>query len=187
MKNLVFLLEERSAKECLENVVRRLLEGRDDIVPYYIPFEGKCDLERNVEGKIRYWANPAETIFLVLRDQDAEDCRVLKNRLAEICNRTGKPNIWVRIACRELETFYLGDLEAVGKVFPACRESQQTRKFRNPDAIGAPADELKKITKDEYRKISGSREISQHLRLDGSNRSTSFNALVSVIKRIIGE
>lgn len=184
MKNLVFLLEEKSAEECLRNVVGRLLEGRDDVRPYYISFEGKCDLDRNIKRKMQHWNHP-DSLFIVLRDQDADDCRNLKARLAALCKQSGKNIYRVRIACRELETFYLGDLAAVKEVYPACRETQETRKFRNPDVLGAPADELLKITKGEYRKISGSREISRYLRLDGSNRSVSFNALLSVIREAI--
>lgn len=184
MKNLVFLLEEKSAEECLRNVVGRLLEGRDDVQPHYIPFEGKCDLDRNIKRKIQYWNRP-DSSFIVLRDQDADDCRNLKARLTALCEQSGKRAYRVRIACRELEAFYLGDLSAVKEVYPVCRETQETRKFRNPDALGAPADELFKITKGEYRKISGSREISRRLKLDGSNRSASFNALLSAIRDAI--
>lgn len=186
MRNLVFLLEEKSAEECLRNVVGRLLEGHEGIHPFYIPFEGKCDLERNIERKMRYWNLP-DSSFFVLRDQDAEDCRNLKARLSALCKQSEKNVYWVRIACRELESFYLGDLPAVKAAYPACRETQETRKFRNPDMLGAPADELRKITEGEYRKISGSREISRHLKLDGSNRSASFNVLLKAIKRAINQ
>lgn len=184
MRNLVFLLEEKSAEECLKNVVGRLLEGRDDVQPYYIPFEGKCDLERKVERKMRHWNLP-DSSFIILRDQDADDCLNLKTRLVALCKQSGKNAYQVRIACRELETFYLGDLAAVKEAYPACRETQETRKFRNPDALGTPAEELRKITKGEYRKISGSREISRYLKLDGSNRSASFNILLSAIRKAI--
>ena len=42
MKNLVFFLEERSAKEMLKEFIPRLAPK---VCPYYIPFNGKRDLE----------------------------------------------------------------------------------------------------------------------------------------------
>ena len=63
--------------------------------------------------------------------------------------------------------------------------SQRSKKYRAPDALANAADELKRITNYEYQKIDGSRRIAEHLRLDGSNRSASFNMLVSGIRRIL--
>lgn len=49
----------------------------------------------------------------MLRDKDSGDCVETKNRLAGICRDAGKPNALIRIACHELESWYLGDLSAV--------------------------------------------------------------------------
>lgn len=62
--------------------------------------------------------------------------------------------------------------------------NHKTSKYRNPDALANAADELKGITKREYQKIDGSRRIAAHLKLDGSNCSRSFNALVSGIRQL---
>lgn len=189
MKTLIFLLEEKSAKECLTNLLPRLLEDRTNIDVTnidikYIPFEGKCDLDKRIELYVRNWKRP-ETKFVVLRDQDAGDCKKIKKTLAEKCANAGHPDALIRIACRELESFYLGDIEAVRRAFPHCSASPATKKFRDPDDIGSPSDELKKITGGAYQKIKGSREIAPFLKLDGSNRSKSFNALVNGISRIL--
>lgn len=57
-----------------------------------------------------------DSVFLVMRDQDRADCRDVKARLQDLVRATGKQDkTLIRIACHELESFYLGDLEAVEK------------------------------------------------------------------------
>lgn len=186
MKTIVFFLEEKSAKECLSALMPKLLEGRTDIEFRCITFDGKCDLDKNLERCIRYWRAP-DTCFVVIRDQDAGDCRKIKKAIKEKCKAAGRPDTLIRIACRELEAFYMGDINAVRQAFPRCTASPTAKKFRNPDGIGAPAEELRKITNGEYQKIGGSRKISPLLKLDGSNRSQSFNTLIRGITRVIEE
>jgi hypothetical protein len=63
---------------------------------------------------MRGYVNP-EARFVVFRDQDsAPDCKAVKARLAEHCQQAGRAaKSLVRIACKELETFYLADLNDV--------------------------------------------------------------------------
>lgn len=187
MRTLVFLLEERSAKECLKNITDRLLsESGKEFCVRFISFDGKSDLDRNLEAKIKNWVMP-ETDFVVVRDQDAGDCVKIKNALKEKCRKANRPDTLIRIACHELEAFYLGDIDAVRKAFPSCKISAGKKKFRDPDKLGSPSDELKNLTDDEYEKIKGSREIAPYLKLDGSNRSKSFNNLISGIRKLISK
>ena len=118
----------------------------------------------------------AEAVFLT----EAE-----KKALAAKCARAGRKDALVRIACHELESFYLGDLEAVKTAYGIPVPSQKNRKFRTPDNLANAAEELKKITKMKYQKVEGSRLIARHLKLDGSSSSASFNALLSGILRLI--
>lgn len=91
----------------------------------------------------------------------------------------------VRIACTELETFYLADLVAVeqGLEISGLAKLQGTRKFRTPDRLGSPSRELKILTKNRYEKVAGSRAIGRCLQLDNP-RSDSFRNLISGIKRL---
>ena len=92
----------------------------------------------------------------------------------------------MRIACHELETFYLGDLAAVeqGLGLSGLAKQQPSSKFRSPDHLANPAEELGKLTKARYQKLAGSRAISPHLRLDGRNASVSFCALIAGVRRL---
>lgn len=183
MKTLVFLLEERSAAEMLKVLLPRLLPS--DICSQFITFDGNSDLENNVERRIRYWCKP-DSYFVVMRDQDSGDCLQVKTQLLQKCAKTGKSDcVLVRIACHELESFYLGDLLAVEKAYGLHLPSQQSRKYRVPDSLNNAADELKKLTKQMYQKVDGARRIAEYLKLDGSNCSTSFNTLITGIKRLV--
>lgn len=186
MKELVFLLEEDSAKAMLESMLPRIL--RKDTQFRCIPFEGKQDLEKQLVRKIRGYQNN-QARFIVLRDQDAAVCTDVKLRLLNLCKNSGKgEQCLVRIACTELETFYLADLQAVEKALDmkGLVRNQQNKKFRAPDQLGNPSQELKSLTKSRYEKVAGSRAIGQYLGLD-NDRSPSFYHLVSAIRRMENE
>jgi hypothetical protein len=60
---------------------------------------------------------------------------------------------------------------------------QQKRKYLDPDRLGNPEEELRKLV-DSYQQISGAKAIGRHLNLDG-NRSKSFSAFVSGMRRLL--
>lgn len=187
MKELVFLLEEESAKAMLESLLPRILHP--DIRPRYIPFEGKQDLERQMVRRLRGYANP-HARFIVMRDQDsAPDCIALKARLVDHCQQAGQAaNTLVRIACKELESFYLADLCAVEQALGLTRlvRQQGSAKFRCPDRLGSPSKELETLTRNLYQKVSGSRAIGRFL--DPANeRSPSFKNFMKSVRRMEGE
>jgi hypothetical protein len=182
MITLVFFLEEPSAREMLIGVLPKILP--DHIVPRFVVFEGKQDLEKQLVRKLKHWRSP-NSKFFVLRDQDSGDCRLIKRNLLEKCSEADKPDTIVRIACHELESFYLGDLQAVEKGLKISRLSklQNNRKYREPDKVTNPAQELMNLTKNYYQKVSGSRAIGKYLSLE-NNLSHSFNVLVKAIKDV---
>jgi len=183
MSTLAFLLEEPSAENLLRAIVVHLVPK--EIAVRYIVFEGKQNLEKELHRKLRFWRTPG-TRFIVMRDQDSGDCITIKNKLLNIVSEAGRQETTiVRIACRELETFFLGDLTAVekGLRLPRLSDLQNRNPYRSPDALPNASQVLKTATKNAYRKIEGSRLISPHLDLSGNNRSHSFNILVEAIQR----
>ena len=185
MARLVFLLEERSMERFLKELLPRLcpeLELCQDCV--FIPHEGKQDLERSIPRKLRGW-NVPDDLFVIIRDQDSGDCVVIKQHLVDLCTQAGKTPALVRIACRELESWYLGDLAAVGRTYgmPNLHRRQGSTKFRNPDSLGSPARELKQIVP-EFTKLGGAVAIGKEIALAG-NTSHSFTALLSGIQGVL--
>ncbi|EXI87469.1 MAG: hypothetical protein AW11_02598 [Candidatus Accumulibacter regalis] len=184
MMELVFLLEEPSAKAMLESLLPRLL--KEDIQYRCVPFEGKQDLEKQLTRKLRGYQNE-QARFIVLRDQDSHpDCTAVKDKLRDLCAQSGRADrCLVRIACRELETFYLADLKAVEQALAieGLATKQLRRKFRAPDRLSSPSKELKALTNQRYEKIVGSRAIGQYLDID-NDRSSSFRTLIAGIRRM---
>jgi len=184
MMELVFLLEEASAQAMLEGLLPKLLPEGTTV--RYITFEGKSDLEKQLARKVRGYRNQ-EARFIVVRDQDSQpDCTVIKAKLLGLCQEAGKPEALVRIACRELESFYLADLAAVekGLALSGLAKRQGHRKFRSPDYLGSPSKELATLTKDRYQKVGGSRAIGPWLDPDNV-RSDSFRNLIAGIRRLV--
>ena len=181
MRELVFFLEEESAKALLENLFPLRFAPNCQFHPRFVVFEGKQDLEKQLEKKLRGYLNP-HARFIVLRDQDTGDCRKIKRKLAALCAHARRPEAVVRIACRELEAFYLGDLRAVelGLGVPGLAAKQGRVKYRDPDRLHSPSRELAELTGYRYQKVAGSRAIAPHLDL-GAPRSKSFHHLLNAI------
>ncbi len=184
MNELVFLLEGQSEEEMLRGLLPRMFP--DTSIRFrFIPFQGKQDLEKQLVRRLRGYVNP-HARFVVIRDQDAHpDCKVVKKSLVDLCVLAGKPDALVRIACREVEAFFLADLKAVelGLDLHGLTKHQQSKKFRSPDYLGSPAKELATLTRGKYQKVGGSRQIGKYL--DTSNaRSESFKQLVTGIRRL---
>lgn len=183
--NLVFFLEEPSARELLRGLLPRILPK--GVTPHYIVFEGKQDLEKQLPGKMRGWRMP-DSRFVVLRDQDSGDCFRIKSKLCALCEGAGHSDAVVRVACRELEAWYFGDLASVGAVVEIGNLERNERKqlYRAPDDIVNPARELDRLTKGQYQKIAGSRALGPILRIE-ENRSPSFGVFVSSVRKLVGQ
>lgn len=93
-------------------------------------------------------------------------------------------DVLIRIACKELEAWYFGDLPAVSKAYEHdVAKLSQKAKYRNPDAIGNPKEELKKLFP-KHQQLSGARKIAVHMDVT-KNTSTSFRFFVSGVKKIV--
>jgi hypothetical protein len=180
MSTLVCLLEEPSARELLRGLLPRLVPAETEII--YLVFEGKQDLERNVTKKLQGWQR-ADSKFLVLRDQDAADCAEVKHRLMGLVKESGRTAL-VRVACRELEAWVVGDLSSVATELdrPEVASEAGKAKFRDPDALVHPVEELRRLIQ-TYQKIEGARRMGPLLD-PTRNCSPSFRAFCAGIQRI---
>lgn len=181
MKHLVFLLEGPCEREVLQAWLPTMLP--EGVQVHFIVFEGKQDMERRMVSKMRYWQQP-DSRFVVLRDQDSADCLDVKARLRERCKEAGRDDATVRVACHELESFFLGDWPAVAKAFDNPRLADLARKaiYRDPDRIALPEAELRRHVSG-YQKRDGARRIAPHMDLN-RNSSRSFCHLRDAIERL---
>jgi len=146
-------------------------------------FEGRNDLEKRLVKKLQNYNNP-NTLFFVLCDQDLENCVELKNRLKQKCINAGKPDAIIRIACRSIESFYLGDISSIGRAYGVSLQSHQEKaKYRSPDELNYPAQTLKELVP-QFHKILGARIIASELDLTKS-KSKSFSHFITALQHAI--
>jgi len=169
---------EVTLRELLKRLHPELQEGDGFFIQ---SFSGKSDLEKNIPKRMGNWSYGDPT-FVILRDADGGDCKVIKERLVNLARASGKP-FRVRIVCQQLESWFLGDGEAVKSAFPRAVISNETRKYRNPDLLSNASDELGLVTGD-YSKVARARLISPHLTEEG-NRSGSFQVLCRTFRELL--
>jgi len=180
MNRIVFLLEERSMKVLLEGLLPRVFP---ELRFLCVPHEGKQDLEQSVPRKLRAWREPGVR-FVVLRDNDGGDCAALKEHLQSLCSDGGREDSLVRIACQELEAWYLGEPDALAEAFgqESLRGIGNKARYRDPDGVARPSDELERLAP-AFQKVSGARWMARHLSRE-RNRSRSFQATLDGIGRV---
>ena len=176
---LVFLLEESSMKELLDILLPRILPENIEFIT--IPHSGKNDLKKSIPNKLRGWNEP-NVRFVVVHDQDSNDCYALKKELQELCEDYDR-SVLIRIPCRELEAWYFGDLNAVSEAFGVnLTKLKNKKKYRNPDEIQNAKKELQKLLPD-YGQREGARKIGKYMDID-HNSSRSFQVFVEGVKRL---
>lgn len=177
---VVFLLEERSMKAFLDELLPRVVP---ELQYKLVSHEGKRDLVNSFPRKLKAWCTPAAR-FVIVYDQDSANCIALKQKLQALVPEARRSVTWIRIACRELESWLLGDLDALAKAFnkPAMTELVNKKKFRHPDRLGNPAEELCKLVPD-YQKIKGARLVAQFIEPD-TNTSHSFGVFMRIIHQL---
>lgn len=183
MRQLVFLVEEMSMKIVLDALLPYIVPESISFIT--IPHEGKSDLQKSIPIKLRSWRQEGVK-FVIVHDKDSCDCKELKKHLMELCRQAGRPETLVRIVCSSLESWYLGDLKAVGDAYGILNISRlmYKAKFREPDKLENAEQELRRIV-ETYQKISGAKSISYYMDIE-RNVSHSFKVFIEGIKRVCG-
>lgn len=168
-------------KYLLDELLPRILPP--DVTFQTILHHGKRDLERSIPRKLRGWKEPGDIRFVILHDQDTKDCVSLKQELLQLCAVTDRPCL-VRIACQEMEAWYFGDIDALCAAYdrPKLREVIGKKKFRVPDAIPDPKEELYRLIP-EHQQISGAKRVAPHMDIE-RNTSASFQQFVRGVRRL---
>lgn len=183
------LVEEPSMENVLNILLPQILpEGYTLGVNCFVrPHQGKSDLQKSIPKKVQAYQNfPQQVLLIVIHDQDSNDCILLKENLIQIITQIN-PNqpYLIRIACKELENWYLGDMPAIEQVYPKFKASkhQNKAKYRNPDHTFG-AHELEQQIK-TFTKGFASKSIPLHMDIT-TNNSPSFNQLVTGIQQFLG-
>lgn len=186
-KHVEILVEESSMENFLRVLLPNILPAgyQLDVNCFIRAHEGKWHLQKEIPKKVkayRHIKRPCKVI--VIQDQNSSDCKKLKSLLIKLITENADIPFLVRIVCRELEAFYLGDMRAVDKVYPKFKTDKFSRKakFRNPDNCFA-FNEIKKLIPG-FQKVYASKEISKYISIE-HNKSRSFKHLVTGIQRFL--
>lgn len=189
MTTIHIFTEEPSAKKVFDIILPKLLP--EDVSYRIYPHQGKQDLEKALQYSVPTISKIPGSKILITRDQDSSDCKQVKRGIKEKIELNCSCEFKIRIVCRELESWYLGDLQAISKAYPRFRPEQYRLKadFRNVDQIVSPNKYLLKIIP-EFKKRSSlpklevADSIAPHLNLE-TNQSTSFNHTIKAIESFI--
>ena len=179
---IVFMVEELSMYVTLQELLPKVFPTWKEKVDWLcLTHEGKSDLRRSIKSKLSCWGF-SEDRFLILHDNDGGDCIDLKKTLRSICVKARKPDTLIRIPCQELESWFLGDLDAVADAFckPKIRNLQKKKRYRDPDLISNASDDLAKLTS-MRGKVKRARMIAAEMDIN-SNRSHSFNVFIEGLR-----
>ncbi|GMV68157.1 MAG: hypothetical protein AMXMBFR76_05960 [Pseudomonadota bacterium] len=197
-----FLVEEQSAEEILKHLLPRLIGQRAQWKLINLGSKSKLlkVLPQRLAAYRQRIAQGEDLRVVVLVDRDDDDCEVLKRRL-EVMAREAKlatksaPDaaghflVLNRIVIEELESWFIGDPQALRKAFMGLPPIDASKGiFRNPDNGGsweALHRVLKKhgIYKSSYPKIDAARRIAPGLDIQ-VNRSRSFQVFVQGIEAL---
>ncbi|HHG85484.1 MAG TPA: DUF4276 family protein [Bacteroidetes bacterium] len=186
-KTLEILTEEPSMETFLEAILPQILPsgyvlGENCFIRSH---EGKSHLQKSIPKKfVGYTHFPYAVKVLILHDQNSADCVLLKEKLIDLAGKNTSIPFLIRIPCRELENWYLGDFAAIEQVYPSVKASQlrNRAKYRNVDLLGG-ADDLKKLI-GNFSKIETARNIAPQLNIS-ANTSVSFQQFVSGLKKLL--
>ncbi|MFN9302294.1 MAG: hypothetical protein ACK6DA_05925 [Candidatus Kapaibacterium sp.] len=189
MKTLHIFTEEQSAKNVFETIVPPLLP--DGVTLRVYQHQGKQDLEKAIVTAIPSISKIPGSVILITQDQDNEDCKVVKKKIVDLLDNKCVCIYFVRIVCRELESWFLGDLRAIQKAYPRFKHENYINRtdFKNVDAISKPNNYLLIIIpeysgREKLPKLEASERISKCLDIH-NNTSESFNQTLSAIRRLI--
>lgn len=177
--------EEPSIKEVFDNIIPKIVPGLNFSI---YPHQGKQDLEKGLKNTLPSISKMPGAKILITRDQDNDNCIELKNYLNEIVKEKCSCDYKIRIVCRELEAWFLGDMLAIDDAYLRFNSQQYKNKseYRNVDNIVKPSQQLLKIIPEYSKyeslpKIELANRVSHFLTIE-ANQSSSFQQTVSAIK-----
>ena len=177
------MLEEESAKQLMEVLLPKILPSC--VTFRCIAHHGKSHLQKSIPNRLKALGDRPNTFVIILHDRDRHpDCVALKNHLRGLCASSNHDPL-IRIVCRELEAWYFGDLDAVQQAFPgfSATKYKNRAKFRKPDDIVNPGNELKRII-GNFNKGRASKEVPKYMDID-NNKSVSFNHTINGIRNLV--
>ncbi|ACF13740.1 conserved hypothetical protein [Chloroherpeton thalassium ATCC 35110] len=190
MKGIFFLVEEPSILPVITAIAEKLITPHGYWY-YTMPHQGKGDLLQALPTVLPSLSKVEGARIVVALDQDNTDCQDLKRDILEKINGKCHSPFKIRIVCKELEAWFIGDFIAIEKAFPrfSANPHRNKRKYENPDMIIKPSQELMKIIPEYSGRVhlakgKTAEAISPFLNIE-NNRSTSFTHFINAIQALL--
>ena len=182
---VVIMTEEESMTAFLRQVLPVAFPERVQNVDWLIiQHRGKSELEASIARKIRAWREP-HVRFLIARDNDGADCKALKARLVLLLPDPPLPPCRVRIVCQQLESWLLGDPDALAAAYPQAGRHPSFRSWTRLDPDGLPnAAELVHHLTRTRAKVTRADAVARHMD-PARNRSRSFRVFMEGLEALL--
>ena len=199
MRQLEIIVEEPSMVETLRHLMPRILVGRGRWKA--VQMRNKQDLLKKLPARLRAYRKridqKEDLRIIVLIDRDSDDCMELKQQLEKMAkeaglfsktapDQSGNFKVVNRIVVEELESWFIGDVEALKMAFSSLLRAKFPGSFNNPDN-GGSWERLHRflarhgIYRKSYPKIEAARKIAKHMD-PGRNHSRSFRVFVQGVE-----
>jgi len=187
-EHIELFVEEASMAIALRTLVPKI---RADLTFNIYEFQGCQDLLGKLPNRFKGYRSwfPPNWRIIVLIDRDRKNCLALKRQILNMAKQAGlrsqalrnaTPQVLVRLAVEELESWFFGDIPALCAAFPGVSPDLGKRAgFRDPDAIKDTWEQLERVLqragyfRGGLQKIRCAREVTQHME-PASNLSHSF-------------
>jgi hypothetical protein len=180
--------EEVSIKNVFDIILPKVLPENVSFSIY--KHQGKRDLEQAIRKAVPSISKIPDARILIVRDQDSGDCKATKQHIVDLMKDNCHCKYFVRIACRELESWFLGDLAAIEKAYKRFKAKKHLYKerLRDVDCIVAPHKYLREIIpeysgKATLPKIETATRVAPFMNLE-NNKSKSFCHTICAIKKL---
>jgi len=188
MISLHIFTEEESAKRLFDILISRLFPELNFRV---YPHQGKQDLKEALTKTLPVISKKPGSRILVTIDQDSGDCILIKNSILTMVSTHCQCPVKIRIICRELESWFLGDLDSIKKVYPRFNPIfyKNKRTYRNVDLIHNPDKHLLKAipelkNKNYFPKVEFAEKLAPLMNYD-NNTSISFKNTLKGINSLL--
>jgi hypothetical protein len=204
--HLIFFTEEQSAEAALLNIIPKIVDVNEHTFQI-ITHNGRNDLIKKLPAKLKAFleANNPDEKYIILVDRDSHNCHDIKRELENIStglnlatkthpNSDGTFSVVNRIAIEELESWFIGDQQAVETAFPGIRTQFFSEpRNRDPDAIkGGTCEVFERLLrragyyKAGLAKIDAARKVSEYMN-PLLNKSRSFQCFVEGVQSALAQ
>lgn len=172
---IIVLVEEKSSAVIIEHLSASLKLGRRVRI---LSHDGFGDLKKSIPRKLNAEYDEL-TRFIILCDADNKNCIERKRQLFDLVPHAKRSRTIVRIACRELEAWYIAQPEALRRGGAIKNKISKRMLSRDPDQI----DNIKEFSKKfiyQRGQIDLARKIGPYLNPEDEKSKSFYHFIIAL-------